>query len=122
MNEKEKHYSKIYLFVIGLLALLVGYLIWQSGNVSNNRGGADAVRAEFNRAGELLGGSIEIARRAELGIERAETAITDSIERVERIESRNSEIEGGIRESLGINRESQSIIQRVRKRGQENSE
>ena len=105
-------------FLLLSLPVATCYLLSQSSNVSNNGSRADAVRTELDSAGELLGGSIEIARRAELGIERAETAITDSIERVERIESRNSEIAGGIRESLGINRESQSIIQRIRERGQ----
>jgi len=122
MNEKEKHYSKILLPLVGVAILLAGYLIWQSGNVSNNGSRVDAVRTELDSAGELLGGSIEIARRAELRIERIEGTLRDSLERSTRIESRNTEIEARVGESLRINRESQSIIQRVRERGQTDSE
>jgi|GEM_PF-1946668 len=122
MNEKEKHHSKIFLFVIGLFALLVGYLIWQSGNLSNNGSRADAVRAELDSAGKLINSSLESARNAERGIEGAENAIRGSLERIEAIESRDSEIANRLSESLRINRESQSIIQRIRERGEENSE
>jgi hypothetical protein len=122
MNEKEKHYFKILLPLVGVAILLVGYFIWQSGNVSNNGSRADAVRTELDSAGKLINSSLESARNAERGIEGAESAIRNSLERIEAIESRDTEIANRLSESLRINRSGQSIIQGVRKRGQENSE
>jgi len=121
MNEKN---NKWYLYVLMFFVVVVAscYLLSQSGNVSNNGSGADAVRTELDSAGKLINSSLESARNAERGIEGAENAIRGSLERIEAIESRDTEIAGRLGESLRINRESQSIIQGIRKRGQAGSE
>lgn len=119
MDENKKRY--VY---IGILALILGFCFWYifSESVSNNGSGADAVRTELNGAGELIDSSIELAGIAEERITGAEDAIRDSIERVDRIEERNSQIEDKLTTILRLNRESQSIIQGIRERSQEDSE
>lgn len=118
MDENKKGY--VYL---GILALVLGFCIWYifGQSVSDQRSGADAIGTEFNGAGELIDSSLELAGAAEERIAGAEDAIRDSIERIDCIEERNSEIEDKLTRSLQLNRESQSIIQRVRERSQSDS-
>lgn len=119
MDENKKGY--VYL---GILTLVLGLCVWYifGQSVSDQRSGADAIGAELNGAGELIEGGLELAGVAEGRITRVEDAIRDSIERVDRIEERNSEIEDKLTRSLELNRQSQSIIQGIRKRSQADSE
>lgn len=119
MDENKKRYLYLGIFIV-ILIFCLWYIFGQS--VSDQRGGADAIRAELRGAGELIDSSIELTGAAEERIAGAEDAVRDSIERAGRIEERNTEIEEKLRRSLQLNRESQSIIQGVRKRGEADSE
>ena len=122
MNENEKHYFKIFSFVACILLLLVGYFIWQSGNLPDHGNGADRIRSELSGAGAAIDRSLEATGDAERRIERAETAIGISLEGIERVERSTTEVEGRLEKSLQLNRRGQSIIQQVRSRGPSNPE
>ena len=120
MNEKNLKY-----YVIGALlivVLVIGYFIWQSGNISNHGGGALAIGTQLGDAGDAIDSGTGHAGNAERGIERAAGRIGSSLDRVDRIEERNSEITSRLTESIRLNHESQSIIRAVRERGATGSE
>ena len=117
MDEKEKYYFKIFACVGVAALLLIGFLLWQSGNLPDHGNGADRVRAELSGAGKALDASLDTIDSAERGIDRAEEAVRNGIDRTEAIQERNADIKNRVEESLRLNREGQSIIRRVREKG-----
>ncbi len=121
MSEKEKYYFKIFACV-GVVALLfIGFILWQSGNLPDHGNGADRVREELSGAGKTLDASLDVIDNAERGVDRAEEAVRNSVDRTEAIQERNSDITNRVEESLRLNREGQSIIRQVRERGAKDS-
>ena len=125
MNEKIIKYAAV---GIGILLCLIGYFVWQSGNVSNNGNGADAVRNEFKQAGKSIDDAQGRAESIEAGLDRSTTAITNgqsaigsSLERINSIQERTATIEAGLDEVERELGESQSIVRSVRERGRKDS-
>ena len=119
MNEKIKKY--LYFIIPACLLLFALYLFWGSG-LSGNGVRAYRTGEHFDKAGKAIESSVKSAERAEDGIHRVEESIGTSIERIETIDHRNTEIEGRIENSLELNRRGQEIVQGIRKRGKSQEE
>ena len=126
MNEKIIKYAAV---GIGILLCLIGYFVWQSGNVSNNGNGAGAVRNEFKQAGKSIDDAQGRAESIEARLDRSTTAITNgqsaigsSLERINSIQERTAAIEAGLDEVERELGESQSIVRSIRGRGAKDSE
>lgn len=127
MNEKNLKYGVI--GVLLLAALVIGYFVWQSGNVSNNGNGADAVRNQLSESRESIADAEERAKSIEAGLDRSTTAITNSqsaignsLDRIDSIQARTATIEAGLAEVERELAESQSIVRSIRGRGAKDSE
>ena len=107
MNEKIIKYAAV---GIGILLCLIGYFVWQSGNVSNNGNGADAVRTELDGARTAQQEQADTLRQASEATERSAGAVENS-------KRANQEISSIERTDAELIRESQSILERVRERG-----
>ena len=107
----EKHYTAICISVAALLAIGVWFYFAGRGDVSNIRDRADTVRSELESAGEEQRDQAAALDRAENAADRSQSAIRDSAERADRVQSLE-------RNDAEIIRESQSILDRVRGRGQ----
>lgn len=108
MHEIYEFYKKYKIYCIfgGILLLSLVWLGLAGRNdVSNIGKRADDVRGELRQAGE------EQHKQAE-SLDRAESAIRDSTERADRIEENE-------RRDAEIIRECKSILERIRRRGEE---
>ena len=126
MNEKNLKYYVLGTFLV--VVLVIGYFIWQSGNLPDNGSGADAVRNELKQTGSAIGDAENRAKSIEAGLDRSETAITNSqsgikqgLERIDSIQARTATIEAGLDQVERELRESKSIVRTVRERGEENA-
>ena len=115
MNEKNLKYGVI--GVLLLAALVIGYFVWQSGNVSNNGNGADAVRNELTNAESSQSRTAESLDRASDLAESAERDNQEAGRGIEKIEEGNRNLQDSERSDAEIIRESKSILDRVRARG-----
>lgn len=106
----EKHYTAICISVAALLA--IGVWFWCAGrnDVSDIGKRADETRSELKSAREEQRDQAAALDRAENAANRSQSAIRDSAERADRIQSLE-------RSDAEIIRESQSILEAVRGRG-----
>ena len=108
----EKHYTAICISVAALLAIGVWFYGACRNDISDLRRGADDTRAELESAREEQRDQAAALDRAENAADRSQSAIRDSAERADRVQ----ELE---RSDAEIIRESQSILERIRGRGEE---
>ena len=104
--------KKIVYLLAGVLALAsCWYFLAGRGDVSDIGDRADTVRSELESAGEEQRDQAAALDRAENAADRSQSAIKDSAERADRVQ----ELE---RSDAEIIRESQSILEAIRGRGE----
>lgn len=104
--------KKIVYLLAGVLALAsCWYFLAGRGDVSDIGDRADTVRSELESAGEEQRDQAAALDRAENAADRSQSAIRDSAERADRVQ----ELE---RSDAEIIRESQSILEAIRGRGE----
>ena len=107
------------LVVVFLIAFLisVAFMCTSRNDVYDNRYGADKVRNELENATNSQREEARTIDETKQSINRSETAITNSEERIETSQQTNREITSVERTDAEIIAESQSILARVRERG-----
>ena len=99
MNEKEKHYFKIFACVGVIAFLLIGFILWQSNDLPNDSARAERVAVHIQRAGEYQQDALQRIETIERGLGEswAETrSIRNQAERTrERIETSEGRIDEG---------------------------
>lgn len=104
--------KKVVYLLAGVLALAsCWYFLAGRGDVSDIGDRADTVRSELESAGEEQRDQAAALDRAENAADRSQSAIRDSAERADRVQ----ELE---RSDAEIIRESQSILEAIRGRGE----
>lgn len=111
MEDKKQKLCAAALACVVLLAGLVWFLCAGRNDVSDIRDRADTVRSELESAREEQRDQAAALDRAENAADRSQSAIRDSEERADRVQ----ELE---RSDAAVIRESQSILEAVRGRGQ----
>ncbi len=109
-------------FSVGLIVGVIAcYMLW--GNLSNNRAGTQPIREQLDEATEHNQSAQTRAANAQDGVASSQSAITNSItavedssRRIEQSTTRISVIETGLDEAESLTRQSQQILDSVRKR------
>lgn len=109
-NKKQKLYAAALACVV-LLTGLVWLLCAGRSDVSDIRRGADETRSELESAGEEQRDQAAALDRAENAADRSQSAIRDSEERADRVQEHE-------RRDAEIIRESKSILEAIRGRGE----
>lgn len=127
MNENKKNY--LWFLILFAILIFSVYMFWQSYNVPDNGGAVDDVRKQLRDAGERFDnaqkhvGNIENELDGiEERINQGKSGIDRSVEFHTNNEKRIAEAERGIASIEDSLRESQSIIQTVRRTGEKNKE
>lgn len=112
------------IIVIAVLIIIAAYLVY-GWFVYDNGTGIENITNQLDRAREYNNQAIERSRYINAQLERSESGIIESqrridagIGRLEEIKAGGLVIRKGLEELQRSNRKSQSIIERVRKRGQ----
>jgi|GEM_PF-5003275 hypothetical protein len=114
MNEKEKHYSKIYLFIAVLLIALGGYLFGRSHGHTEGRAEFESVRAELRAAREINSGitaELEDYRRR---LQQSEITVTSVIDGNTVLTDRLIDDRGKLEEVGSLASENRGIIDSIR--------
>ena len=116
--------KKITVVVIGCFVLAVGIFWFSFSSVSDNRSGADQIRADIQSAGEQQSAAIDRLGTIEAGLDDSaakagelSAGIGNTAEAIAGIESRIGEGAERTRTSQQLAREGRRILQTIRERG-----
>ena len=115
MNDKKEDIFVV-IFIIAFLVSVI-FMCTSRDDVYNNRYGADKVRDELTNAQKAQRKEASVIDETKQSINRSETAVTNSQERIESSEQANREIADTERADAEIIDECQSILDTVRERG-----
>ena len=118
MNEKEKHYFKIFACVGIIALLLIGFILWQSNNVPNDSARAERVAVHIQRTGEYQQNALQRIETIERGLGESRDETRNIRDQTERIYERIETSEGRLVESSKLIERGQEILRGIQERAE----
>ena len=118
MNEKEKHYFKIFACVGVVALVLIGFVFWESSNVPNDSARAERVAVNIQRVGEHQQNALQRLETIEGGLGESGVEVGYIKDQTQRTRERIETSEGRLVESSKLIERGQKILRGIQERAE----